>query len=245
VQNLMLMAAGIDFSTREGLLNRWTDTDAFDVDAYGNCPAEFLQSSFLMLKPVGNFVEKPIALFERLENEKFVDEFFTMETWLNDNIPVPGEVFREFVKYLYQRNLLVKNEMPVGRHTVNLKNITCPILNLMATKDDLVPCAQSEALTIWWDRRTAGRSSCRRGTSDSRWAPAPRRNSGRRSATGWRNGRRPDSPPPQKARYFPSSSGLASSRFVTRIFFEFHFRRLPGNWQATTPRQRASAKGPA
>jgi len=161
VQNLMLMAAGIDFSTREGLLNRWTDTDAFDVDAfvdaYGNCPAEFLQSSFLMLKPVGNFVEKPIALFERLENEKFVDEFFTMETWLNDNIPVPGEVFREFVKYLYQRNLLVKNEMPVGRHTVNLKNITCPILNLMATKDDLVPCAQSEAfndLVGSADRRT-------------------------------------------------------------------------------------------
>ena len=38
-----------------------------------------------------------------------------METWLNDNIPVPGEVFREFVKYLYQQNLLVKNQMPVGR----------------------------------------------------------------------------------------------------------------------------------
>jgi polyhydroxyalkanoate synthase len=32
----------------------------------------------------------------------------------------------------------------VGRHLVNLKNITCPVLNLMATKDDLVPCAQSE-----------------------------------------------------------------------------------------------------
>ena len=33
---------------------------------------------------------------------------------------------------------------PVGRHIVNLKRITCPVLNLMAAHDDLVPCAQSE-----------------------------------------------------------------------------------------------------
>ncbi|MDC0325287.1 class III poly(R)-hydroxyalkanoic acid synthase subunit PhaC [bacterium] len=150
VSNLILMAAGIDFETREGLLNMWADEEAFDVDAfveaYGNCPPEFLQASFQMLKPVSNFIEKPIALMERMDNAKFVDEYMTMETWLNDNIPLPGELFREFVKYLYQKNLLVKNQMPVGRHVVNLKQITCPILNLMATQDDLVPCAQSEPL---------------------------------------------------------------------------------------------------
>jgi polyhydroxyalkanoate synthase len=53
-------------------------------------------------------------------------------------------VYREFVKYLYQQNLLVKNQLPVGRHVVNLKRIKCPVLNLMAAQDDLVPCAQSE-----------------------------------------------------------------------------------------------------
>ncbi len=148
VKNLMLLAAGIDFSTRDGLLSLWADPDFFDadafVDAYGNCPAEFLQFSFQMLKPVANLIQKPLALLDRLDDEQFVDEYFTMETWINDIIPVPGEVYREFVKYLYQQNLLVKNQMPVGRHIVNLKQITCPVLNLMATKDDLVPCAQSE-----------------------------------------------------------------------------------------------------
>ena len=148
VANLMLLAAGIDFSTKDGLLNLWTEADTFDVDAfvdaYGNCPAEFLQGSFLMLKPIANLLQKPIGLMERLDDDKFIEEFFTMETWLNDNVAVPGEVYRAFVKYLYQQNLLVKNQLPVGRHVVNLKNITCPILNLMATKDDLVPCAQSE-----------------------------------------------------------------------------------------------------
>jgi polyhydroxyalkanoate synthase len=78
-------------------------------------------------------------------------------SWLNDNVPVPGEVYREFVKYLYQQNRLVKGQMPVGRHVINLKNITCPVLNLMATKDDLVPCGQSQPfndLVGSSDRRT-------------------------------------------------------------------------------------------
>ena len=148
VENLILLAAGIDFATRDGLLNIWTDAKTFDVDAFvdafGNCPAEFLQGAFLMLKPISNLLEKPIGLVEHADDERFVDEYFAMETWLNDNIPVPGEIYREFVKYLYQQNLLVKNQLPVGRHVVNLKRITCPVLNLMATQDDLVPCAQSE-----------------------------------------------------------------------------------------------------
>lgn len=147
VKNLMLLAAGIDFAPRDGLLNLWTDPDYFDVDkfvdAFGNVPAEYLQATFQMLKPVQNLIEKPINFYEKMGDEKFVDDYLTMETWLNDNIAVPGEVFREFVKGLYQKNLLIKGRMPVGKHTINLKNITCPVLNIMAKNDDLVPCAQS------------------------------------------------------------------------------------------------------
>lgn len=147
VKNLILLAAGIDFARNDGLLGRWTQPDCFDVDkfidAFGNCPAEFLQSSFLMLKPVQNLVEKPINLWENLQNDQFVEDFLTMETWLNDNIPVAGEIFREFVKYLYQQNLLAQNRLRVGGRVVDLRDITCPVLNLVASNDDLVPCAQS------------------------------------------------------------------------------------------------------
>ena len=147
VKNLILLAAGIDFSTRDGLLNLWTRPEYFDVDkfvdAFGNCPAEFLQTSFLLLKPVQNLIEKPINFFEKADDDEAIDDFLTMETWLNDNISVAGEVYREFVKYLYQQNLLVQNKMPIGKHTVDLRKITCPVLNIMAKADDLVPCAQS------------------------------------------------------------------------------------------------------
>lgn len=147
VKNLMLLAAGIDFATRDGLLNLWTDARYFDVDkfvdAFGNCPAEFLQGSFTLLRPVQNLLEKPINFFENLDSDDFMEDFLTVETWLNDNIAVPGEIFREFVKYLYQQNLLVQGRLPVGVRTVDLRNIRCPVMNIMARNDDLVPCAQS------------------------------------------------------------------------------------------------------
>jgi polyhydroxyalkanoate synthase subunit PhaC len=161
VRNLILLAAGIDFSGDDGLLLKWTKPEYFDVDAlvdvFGNVPPQYLQSLFLLLKPIQNLFEKPLALWERMDDEKFVDDYLTMETWLQDNIPVPGEVFREFVKHLYQQNRLVKGQMPVGRHTVQLRNITCPVLNIMARKDDLVPCSQSLAfndLVSSTDRKT-------------------------------------------------------------------------------------------
>jgi polyhydroxyalkanoate synthase len=165
VKNLMLMAAGIDFGNsldeKRGLLQLWTDAQMFDVDrfvdAYGNAPAEFLQGTFMMLKPVQNFIEKPLNFVRRVEDDAFLDDYFAMESWLNDNIPVPGEVFRQFVKYLYQQNRLAKGTMPVGKHVVDLKRITCPVLNIMAEKDDLVPCSQSAPfndLVSSTDRRT-------------------------------------------------------------------------------------------
>jgi polyhydroxyalkanoate synthase len=151
VKNLILLAAGIDFSTRQGLLNLWSDANVFDVDAFvdemGNCPAEFLQGCFQMLSPVRNLIGKPITLMERMDDEKFLEEFLTMENWINDNVPVPGEVFRDFVKSLYQQNLLVKNQMRVGREIVDLRRITCPVLNLLASQDTLVPASQSEPFT--------------------------------------------------------------------------------------------------
>ena len=130
----------------DGLLNVWTQAEYFDmdkfVDAFGNCPPKFLQSLFTLLRPVSNLIEKPNNFYEHMHEEKFLDDFLTTESWLNDNIAVPGDVYREFVKYLYQENLLTQNRMPVGKHIVNLKNITCPMLNIMAGKDDLVPCSQ-------------------------------------------------------------------------------------------------------
>ena len=150
VHNLILLATPIDFSGDEGLLNVWSRQEVFDVDklvdAYGNCPGEFLKSCFQLLKPVQNFVEKYATLSERLDDAAFVENFWAMEQWANDSIPVAGETFREFVKWLYQQNQLVKGDLQLDGAPVTLDAVTCPLLLLVAQRDHLVPPGSTRAI---------------------------------------------------------------------------------------------------
>jgi polyhydroxyalkanoate synthase len=147
VRNLMMLAAPVDWSTQDSLLQLWTDPKVFDVDkfidTFGNAPPWWLQGSFQLLKPVQNIFEKPLNLFDNLDDDKYVEDFLAMETWLNDNIPVAGETFRRFVKDLFQRNLLTQGRFTLAGEKVDLRNIACPVLNLIAQHDHLVPPSQS------------------------------------------------------------------------------------------------------
>jgi polyhydroxyalkanoate synthase len=150
VRTLTLLAAPIDFDNRISLLNVWTDAKHFDVDAFidahGNCPAWFLQSCFQAMKPVQNYWEKNLGFFEQIEDPRFLSGFFAMERWVNDNIPVAGETFREFVKKLYQGNQLVRGEFRLGEQPIDLGRITCPLLLLTAKNDHLVAPASTEGI---------------------------------------------------------------------------------------------------
>ena len=150
VETLTLLAAPIEFSGRESLLNVWAsrryfDVDAF-VDAHGNCPGWFLQLCFLYTKPVQNLIEKNITFLEQLDDPRFVNNFFAMERWVNDNIPVAGETFRQFVKKLYQENELVRGRLELGGRRVDLARIDCPLLLLTANNDHLVAPASTLAI---------------------------------------------------------------------------------------------------
>lgn len=143
IKNLILMAAPIDFGGDECLLNVWTREEYFDVDglvdAFGNCPGSFLQSSFQVMKPVQNYFEKYVGFAEKMDDDAYLENYFAMERWANDNIPVAGETFREFVKHLYQQNQLVMGGFQLNDKPVKLQNITCPLLTLVAEQDHLVP----------------------------------------------------------------------------------------------------------
>jgi polyhydroxyalkanoate synthase len=150
VQTLSLLAAPIDFGGRESLLSLWSDARHFDVDAmvdaYGNCPAWFLQTCFLFMNPVQNLVEKNLAFYEQMEDPSALSSFFALERWVNDNVPVAGETFRTFVKDLYQCNRLVKGELRLGARAIKLAEIVCPLLLLTAKNDHLVAPASTEGI---------------------------------------------------------------------------------------------------
>ena len=145
IKNLVTQVTPVDFSTNDGLLFRWSKDMDFDklVEGYdGLIPGEFLNEGFNMLKPTQQF-QKQQALLNVLDDKDKLLNFLRMEKWIAESPAQAGECYRQFMKDLYQKNLLIKNELVVGGKKVNLKNITCPVLNVYATQDHLVPPAAS------------------------------------------------------------------------------------------------------
>jgi polyhydroxyalkanoate synthase len=160
VKNLVTLVAPVDFDTDKGILNLWAKSLDVDkiVDYYGIVPGDFLNSAFLLLDPFRLMIDKYVGLLERIEcepgdkecelrNEETVRNFLRMEKWIFDSPDQAGETFRQFMKDCYQKNLLIKNEMKLNGTKINLKNITMPLLNVMAEFDHLVPNDASKPLS--------------------------------------------------------------------------------------------------
>jgi len=105
-----------------------------------------LNTAFYLRNPIENIFKYENFIKRQPENFESDLEFFTTETWLYDSAPIVGEIYREFVKYCYQENLFIKNELKIDRQLVDLGNISVPFLNVMAQKDDLVAPDSSRAL---------------------------------------------------------------------------------------------------
>jgi len=141
VKNLITMVTPIDFSTDDGLLFRWSrdmDVDGIVEGFGGLVPGEFLDMGFQQLKPMLK-VRKQKNLMDMLDDEKKVLNFLRMEKWINDQPHQAGETYRQFIKDLYQQNKLIKGELQVGEHKIDLKKLTMPLLNIYAAADHLVP----------------------------------------------------------------------------------------------------------
>ena len=57
-----------------------------------------------------------------------------------------GAAFREFVTWFYQENRLVQNCVAIGGRKIDLRALRLPMLNLIGTRDHLVPPDASLAL---------------------------------------------------------------------------------------------------
>jgi len=148
VRNLVTMVTPVDFHTADNMLSRWTrelDVDLM-VDTLGNVPGEFLNWTFLTLKPFQLMGQKYVNMVDALGDEKKARNFMLMEKWIFDSPDQAGEAFREFVKIFFQGNGFVNNTARVGGCPVDLKRLTMPVLNIYAIQDHLVPPDASKAL---------------------------------------------------------------------------------------------------
>jgi polyhydroxyalkanoate synthase len=77
---------------------RYFDVDAM-VDAHGNVPIDLMETGFSMMAPVQR-ITKWLDVFRRIDDPEFVTTFLAMEKWASDNVPFPGELYRQYIKRL-------------------------------------------------------------------------------------------------------------------------------------------------
>ncbi|AFL75311.1 MULTISPECIES: class III poly(R)-hydroxyalkanoic acid synthase subunit PhaC [Thiocystis] len=141
VNNLVTMVTPVDFKTPDNLLSAWIQNVDVDlaVDTIGNIPGELLNWTFLTLKPYSLMGQKYINMVDMLDDPAKVKNFLRMEKWIFDSPDQAGETFRQFTKDFYQRNGFINGGVMLGEREVDLKNVTCPVLNIYALQDHLVP----------------------------------------------------------------------------------------------------------
>ncbi len=140
VQSLTLMATPVDFSKDNTILANWLkvmDSDRI-VDEFGHVDGQVLDMGFLMRNPPRYAFDKYLNLFKRSNDKQFVDNFISVEKWLYDTPIVPGKLYRQIVNDCYKYNKLISNELVIDENIIDLKNITAPLLTIVAENDDLV-----------------------------------------------------------------------------------------------------------
>lgn len=151
VNALGLMAAGLCFDDTGGILEMWGDEMYFDPEevtqTYGNVPSDFLDYGFALMDPIDNFVTKYVHLADNLENDDFVENFARMERWLSDGIDVAGRAYVEFLRWMYQENLLYRNEVELNGRAVDIERIDMPVLQIIGEYDHLIPPESSKPFT--------------------------------------------------------------------------------------------------
>jgi polyhydroxyalkanoate synthase len=143
IKNLVTLTIPFDMGMRElaiyKLMDSMTDvTVDLITKVYGNCPAWLVNGGFTAMAPVHHALDKYVGLYRNSEREGFSEMFELFESWMSSDVPLAGRIFTELVGGIFKRNELVKGEFVVGDRTVDLRNVTFPLLNVVAENDDVV-----------------------------------------------------------------------------------------------------------
>lgn len=148
VRNLITMVTPVDFHTDDNLLWKWirrVDVDAL-VETLGNVPGTLLNAAFVSLMPLRLTARKYAGLADIADDRAALENFVRMERWIQDSPDQAGAAFREFVRGFYQENRLVRGGLAIGGREVDPRRIRCPVFNIFARQDHLVPPSASRPL---------------------------------------------------------------------------------------------------
>ena len=131
------------------LYKQWAESKAFDVDRLveelGIIPGDFINASIQALRPLQRSANQ-LQLLNNVGNDAFVKANLRFDRWAADQLPLPGELTREFVHDFLRGNRFIRGDFPVGDKVVDLGKIRVPFLHVAAEYDHIVPTAASRDL---------------------------------------------------------------------------------------------------
>ncbi len=143
VKNLVTLTAPFEMGSRDlpiySLIDR-IDDGAFALIAkiHGNCPAWMVNSMFTAMAPMHHAFDKYVGMYRNAEREGYAEMFELFEHWMQSDVPLAGQIFREMTTDIFKGNKLAKGNFEVGGRRVDLRQITMPLLNVVAALDDVV-----------------------------------------------------------------------------------------------------------
>jgi class III poly(R)-hydroxyalkanoic acid synthase PhaC subunit len=161
IKNLILQSANYDFDKDDTVIAEWMRSFPADefLNEFKEMFGHLIDLAFLMRNPIAHGFDVLKYALDMGENEpfKFAQNLVKIRAWINNTPDLPGALFKQFAIDLYQNNLLFKNRLVLKEEgiednnklekRVDLKNISIPILNIVADKDDLVSSKSSIPIT--------------------------------------------------------------------------------------------------
>lgn len=148
IKNLILISTPIDFSTHDNVIAKIfkkLDVETF-VSLFKNIPGAWLTEFFISLRPFELVGKKYLRFIDHLADQERTEKFLRVEKWLYDAPDQTGASFTELIKDFYAKNKLIKGEWYLGGKRIDLANLTMPILNIMASEDEIIPVSATRDL---------------------------------------------------------------------------------------------------
>jgi polyhydroxyalkanoate synthase subunit PhaC len=140
VRNAVLLTTPID--PTGSLYARWLqDVDVdYVADAMPSLPGQGVDWANKMMKPVTNYWTTYRRLWQNvLEGKPARDSYQAMARWVADNPPFPAQAWREWTRWMYQENRLVRGAVELRGQRVDLGRIEQNLLVVTAGADHIAP----------------------------------------------------------------------------------------------------------
>ncbi len=149
IRKLITVVTPVDFHAENSTLRLWTkeiNVQALSKNT-GNISNQLISQLFKTLKPFQLSRDKYRQLTRLVSKKENLDTFLRMEKWLNNGPDLAGVAAHEFLTGFYQQNNLHNKTLTINQKAVKLERIKSPVLNILATRDHIVPPLASKALS--------------------------------------------------------------------------------------------------